>query len=88
MGVRPGIVFALVIVVAADASFRALQPKWNWEEVILSRNGPSTTTEARPKFWSETLFFWTELTPRRSYICYANICIPMNAQLEKYVPSI
>jgi hypothetical protein len=51
MGVRLGIVFALVIVVAADASFRAQQPKWNWEEVILSRNGPSTTTTARPKFW-------------------------------------
>ena len=24
-------------------SAQLIQPKWNWEEVILSRNGPSTT---------------------------------------------
>ena len=28
--------------------------KWNWEEVILSRNGPSTTTTPRPTSWSTT----------------------------------
>ena len=28
------------------ASAQLIEPKWNWEEVILSRNGPSTT--ARP----------------------------------------
>jgi len=26
------------------ASAQLIEPKWNWEEVILSRNGPSTTT--------------------------------------------
>lgn len=30
----------------AYASAQLIEPKWNWEEVILSRNGPSTT--ARP----------------------------------------
>lgn len=25
------------------ASAQLIEPKWNWEEVILSRNGPSTT---------------------------------------------
>jgi len=27
------------------ASAQLIEPKWNWEEVILSRNGPSTTTQ-------------------------------------------
>jgi len=32
-----------------------LQPKWNWEAVILSRNGPSTSTTPRPSTtWSTT----------------------------------
>ena len=26
------------------ARAQLIEPKWNWEEVILSRNGPSTTT--------------------------------------------
>lgn len=26
------------------ASAQLIEPEWNWEEVILSRNGPSTTT--------------------------------------------
>ena len=29
----------------AYATAQLLEPKWNWEEVILSRNGPSTTTQ-------------------------------------------
>merc|ERR1712018_896897 len=33
------------------------QLKWNWEEVILSRNGPSTTTTPRPTRWTTTLRF-------------------------------
>merc|ERR1711962_616945 len=34
-----------------------VQPQWNWEEVILSRNGPSTTTTPRPSttWYSTTL---------------------------------
>ena len=32
-----------------------IQPKWNWEAVILSRNGPSTSTTPRPSTtWSTT----------------------------------
>lgn len=30
------------------------KPQWNWEEVILSRNGPSTSTTPRPKQWTTT----------------------------------
>merc|ERR1712154_101766 len=34
-----------------------VQPQWNWEEVILSRNGPSTSTTPRPSttWYSTTL---------------------------------
>ena len=43
--------FLCVATVAFLASFGASRPqtqlKWNWEEVILSRNGPSTTTTPR-----------------------------------------
>jgi len=45
--------FLFNFVLFANSSYLDNQPKWNWEEVILSRNGPSTTTTPRPKFWSE-----------------------------------
>ena len=31
-----------------------VDPAQNWEAVILSRNGPSTTTTPRPKSWTTT----------------------------------
>ena len=39
------------------------QLKWNWEEVILSRNGPSTTTTPRPTWWSTTTLRFLEIAP-------------------------
>jgi len=53
--------------VAFLASFGASRPqtqlKWNWEEVILSRNGPSTTTTPRPTWWSTTTLRFLEAAP-------------------------
>merc|ERR1712083_118232 len=43
---------ASVLVLVASARPQT-QLKWNWEEVILSRNGPSTTTTPR---WDTTSF--------------------------------
>jgi len=47
-----------VLFCAAFMAFVASRPqtqlKWNWEEVILSRNGPSTTTTPRPTRWTTT----------------------------------
>ena len=34
--------------------------KWNFESVILSRNGPSTTTTPRPTRWSTTTLRFIE----------------------------
>ena len=47
------VLFVSSIVLIVNSAYLDNQPKWNWEEVILSRNGPSTTTTPRPKFWSE-----------------------------------
>lgn len=44
------VIFVAFFVAAAHPQ----QPRWNWEEVILSRNGPSTTTSPRPKTWTTT----------------------------------
>ena len=48
--------FLAVILLCFEAAFARPQTelKWNWEEVILSRNGPSTTTTPRPTSWSTT----------------------------------
>merc|ERR1712018_719381 len=42
------------------------QLKWNWEEVILSRNGPSTTTTPRPTRWSTTTLRFLDIEPVKS----------------------
>merc|ERR1719411_2537799 len=48
------LLLALVAVVQCRPQ-ELLQPKWNWEAVILSRNGPSTSTTPRPSTtWSTT----------------------------------
>jgi hypothetical protein len=49
-------VFLVVVVVGMCACVHAQndQPEWNWESVILSRNGPSTTTTPRPTRWTTT----------------------------------
>ncbi len=39
------------------------QLKWNWQEVILSRNGPSTTTTPRPTFWTTTTLRFLDVAP-------------------------
>ena len=39
------------------------QLKWNWEEVILSRNGPSTTTTPRPTRWTTTTLRFLDVAP-------------------------
>ena len=61
MGLRIGISILVFVAcfVSMESAFLANQPKWNWEEVILSRNGPSTTTTPRPKFWSDILYYST-----------------------------
>ena len=48
--------FFLVVISLCFEAFARPQTelKWNWEEVILSRNGPSTTTTPRPTSWSTT----------------------------------
>ena len=47
--------FLVVIFLCFEAVARPqTELKWNWEEVILSRNGPSTTTTPRPTSWSTT----------------------------------
>ena len=47
--------------------FRAIffVSRWNWEEVILSRNGPSTTTSPRPKTWTTTTLRNFDVAPVR-----------------------
>ena len=35
-----------------------VDPAQNWEAVILSRNGPSTTTTPRPRTWTTTTLRW------------------------------
>ena len=48
---------AAAAVTAAPQGGQLVQPEWNWESVILSRNGPSTTTMPRPSttWYSTTL---------------------------------
>ncbi|XP_059089047.1 uncharacterized protein LOC131885122 isoform X2 [Tigriopus californicus] len=52
----PGLVFLAMVLMASLASSRPQypQPDWNWEAVILSRNGPSTSTTPRPTRWTTT----------------------------------
>lgn len=52
----PGLVFLALVLLASVAFSRPQypQPDWNWEAVILSRNGPSTTTTPRPTRWTTT----------------------------------
>merc|ERR1712012_703339 len=56
-----------VLFCAAFMAFVASRPqtqlKWNWEEVILSRNGPSTTTTPRPTRWTTTTLRFIEEAP-------------------------
>jgi hypothetical protein len=54
-----GLVSLLVLMVISSASAHPQygdqqDPAQNWEAVILSRNGPSTTTTPRPKVWTTT----------------------------------
>jgi len=63
-----GIFFVVSLCVLAFlAHFVASRPqtqlKWNWEEVILSRNGPSTTTTPRPTWWSTTTLRFLDVAP-------------------------
>lgn len=64
---RSSLIFTLVLVSTAFAAFAKAYPqtqlKWNWEEVILSRNGPSTTTTPRPTRWSTTTLRFLEGEP-------------------------
>jgi len=56
-----------ILFCAAFTAFVASRPqtqlKWNWEEVILSRNGPSTTTTPRPTRWTTTTLRQIEIAP-------------------------
>jgi len=45
------------VTLAKPQGGQLVQPEWNWQEVILSRNGPSTTTTPRPS----TTWFTTTL---------------------------
>merc|ERR1712038_2054008 len=58
--------FSILFCVAFTA-FVASRPqtqlKWNWEEVILSRNGPSTTTTPRPTRWTTTTLRFLDIAP-------------------------
>merc|ERR1711874_433143 len=53
---------ASVLVLVASARPQT-QLKWNWEEVILSRNGPSTTTTPRPTRWTTTTLRFLDIAP-------------------------
>merc|ERR1712083_367777 len=53
---------ASVLVLVASARPQT-QLKWNWEEVILSRNGPSTTTTPRPTRWTTTPLRFLDIAP-------------------------
>jgi hypothetical protein len=44
----------LVTLAAASPQYYPIKPEENWRSVILSRNGPSTTTTPRPKSWTTT----------------------------------
>ena len=60
VGARSFILLLLLAVAAAMANPPLAQygdqvdPAQNWEAVILSRNGPSTTTTPRPRVWTTT----------------------------------
>jgi hypothetical protein len=54
--------FVILSIVSIAVSFPQ-QPRWNWEEVILSRNGPSTTTSPRPKTWTTTTLRSFDVAP-------------------------
>ncbi|MCV6606373.1 MAG: hypothetical protein OIF34_13805, partial [Porticoccaceae bacterium] len=41
-------------VVLASPQYYPVKPEENWRSVILSRNGPSTTTTPRPTRWTTT----------------------------------
>ena len=60
----------ILVFVAFMASMALSRPqtqlKWNWEEVILSRNGPSTTTTPRPTRWSTTTLRFLDIEPVKS----------------------
>merc|ERR1712170_309980 len=56
--------FILVIFLCIEAFARPqTELKWNWQEVILSRNGPSTTTTPRPTSWSTTTLRFLDIAP-------------------------
>ena len=40
--------FAMAAPQGSSNGGQLVQPQWNWESVILSRNGPSSTTTERP----------------------------------------
>jgi hypothetical protein len=59
------LIFHLVVVFLASMAFARPQTqlKWNWEEVILSRNGPSTSTTPRPRSWATTTLRFLDVAP-------------------------
>merc|ERR1711997_509263 len=54
---------ASVLVLVVASARPQTQLKWNWEEVILSRNGPSTTTTPRPTRWTTTTLRFLDIAP-------------------------
>merc|ERR1712223_1049650 len=56
------LLFCASVVLLASARPQT-QLKWNWEEVILSRNGPSTTSTPRPTRWTTTTLRFIEEAP-------------------------
>ena len=63
-------VLAIGVAILASVILTSARPqtqlKWNWEEVILSRNGPSTTTTPRPTSWSTTTLRFLDIAPVKS----------------------
>jgi len=57
------LLFCASVVVLVASARPQTQLKWNWEEVILSRNGPSTTTTPRPTRWTTTTLRFLDIAP-------------------------
>ena len=47
-------VVALIGLSSSHPQYYPTQPEFNWRDVILSRNGPSTSTTPRPTRWTTT----------------------------------
>merc|ERR1719510_120833 len=57
------LLFCASVVVLVASARPLTQLKWNWEEVLLSRNGPSTTSTPRPTRWTTTTLRFIEEAP-------------------------